>query len=146
MRGPWPISSVREPTPTIPSIGPAPPGSSAPPARTSFATRPTTAYIIIPPSELQAKGTYLRLVLSSALRYGLALPFAWLFWRLTRREAGPLKPPDLSWWPIVRLGVLGLMAFTLIYAFALDHMHPVTAAVFSATGFDLAAMIPLNEG
>lgn len=73
-------------------------------------------------------------VLSSALRYGLALPFAWLFWRLTRREAGPLKPPDLSWWPIVRLGVLGLMAFTLIYAFALDHMHPVTAAVFSATG------------
>jgi type IV secretion system protein VirD4 len=33
-----------------------------------FATHPTTCYVIVPTSELQAKGTYLRLVLAAALR------------------------------------------------------------------------------
>ncbi len=80
-------------------------------------------------------------VLSSALRYVIAFPFAYLFWRLTRRERGPLKPPDLKWWPVLRLSLFGLMAFTLIYAFALDHMHPVTAAVFSATAPVISAIV-----
>ncbi len=92
-------------------------------------------------------------VLSAALRYALALPFAYGFWRLTRRGGQPLKPPDLSWWPIVRLSVFGLMAFSLVYAFAVDHMNPVTAAIFSATAPVITALVarfgfgePMPEG
>lgn len=80
-------------------------------------------------------------VLSAALRYVIALPFAFLFWRLTRIAPGPLRPPELGWWPIIRLSLGGLMAFSLIYAFAVDHMHPVSAAVFSAMGPVITALV-----
>lgn len=81
-------------------------------------------------------------VLSSVIRYWIGLPLVWLLWRLTRRkEDGPLKPADLAWWPVVRISIFGLIAFSVVYSYALDYMHPVTAAVFSAAAPVITALV-----
>lgn len=92
-------------------------------------------------------------VLSSALRYIIAVPVAYLAWRLTRVDDGPLKPAGIGWWPIIRLSAIGLCGFTIVYSFAYDYMHPVTASVLTATGPVTAAVVarfffgqPMRQG
>jgi len=80
-------------------------------------------------------------VAASVLRYWLAAPLLWLIWRLTRRPGTPLRPPGIGWWPLVRLATLGLTAFSISYSYALDYMHPVTAAVLSATAPVISAVV-----
>lgn len=80
-------------------------------------------------------------VASSVLRYWLAAPLLWLIWRLTRRSGTPLRPAGIGWWPLVRLATLGLTAFSICYSYALDYMHPVTAAVLSATAPVISAVV-----
>lgn len=92
-------------------------------------------------------------VFSSMLRYAMALPVLYLVWRLTRRAPGPLKPAWVGWAPIIKCGGIGLIGFTVTYSFALDYMHPLTAAVLAAAAPVIAAAVarlffaqPLGEG
>lgn len=80
-------------------------------------------------------------VLASALRYPVALPFVWIAWRTLRRAPVPLKPNWVGWGPMIRVGGIGLIGFTVTYSFALDHMHPVTAAVLSAAAPVVSATV-----
>jgi drug/metabolite transporter (DMT)-like permease len=92
-------------------------------------------------------------VFSSMVRYAMALPLLLIVWRLTRPRPGPLKPAWVGWWPILKCGGIGLIGFTVTYSFALDYMHPLTAAVLSAAAPVVAAVVarlffsqPLGEG
>lgn len=92
-------------------------------------------------------------VLSSALRYWVALPCVYLVWRLGRRPGAPVKPAGIGWWPIIRLSTIGLCGFSVVYSFAVDYMHPVTAAVLTASGPVTAAVVarllfgqPMRQG
>lgn len=79
-------------------------------------------------------------VFSSMLRYLMALPLLWAVWRLTRSAPVPLKPTWVGWWPVLRCGI-GLIGFTVTYSFALDHMHPLTAAALSSAGPVITAAV-----
>jgi len=92
-------------------------------------------------------------VFSSMLRYAMALPILWLIWRLTRARPVPLKPAWVGWGPIIKCGGIGLIGFTVTYSYALDYMHPLTAAVLSAAAPVVATLVarcffaqPLGEG
>jgi len=92
-------------------------------------------------------------VFASMLRYAMALPVLWILWRLTRPKPVPLKPDWVGWGPVMRCGGIGLIGFTVTYSFALDYMHPLTAAVLSAAAPVIAAAVarllfaqPLGEG
>jgi drug/metabolite transporter (DMT)-like permease len=92
-------------------------------------------------------------VFASLLRYIIALPLLWVIWRLTRPKPVPLKPDWIGWWPVLKCGGIGLIGFTVTYSFALDYMHPLTAAVLSAAAPVVAAVVarvwfrqPLAEG
>jgi drug/metabolite transporter (DMT)-like permease len=65
----------------------------------------------------------------------------------------PLKPAWVAWWPIVRCGGVGLIGFTVTYSFAVDYMHPLTAAGLLAAAPVVTALVarfffaqPLGEG
>ena len=92
-------------------------------------------------------------IFSSFVRYGIALPVLYLVWRVTRPEPVPLKPAWVGWGPILRCGGIGLVGFTATYSYALDYMHPLTAAALSAATPVVAAVMarlffrqPLGEG
>jgi drug/metabolite transporter (DMT)-like permease len=92
-------------------------------------------------------------VFSSMLRYAMALPVLYLVWRVLRPKPVPLKPAWVGWGPIIRCGTIGLIGFTVTYSYALDYMHPLTAAVLSAAAPVVAALVarfffaqPLGEG
>lgn len=92
-------------------------------------------------------------VFSTMVRYAMALPVLWLVWRLTRAKPAPLKPHWVGWGPVIRCGGIGLVGFTVTYSYALDYIHPLTAAVLSAAAPVVAAVVarlffsqPLGEG
>ena len=92
-------------------------------------------------------------VLASVIRYGIGLPSVLLIWLALRRRGTRLWPQGLRFWPLMRLSFFGLVGFTLSYSYALDYMHPVTAAVLSATAPVISAAVatlmfrhPLADG
>ncbi len=92
-------------------------------------------------------------VASSVIRYAIGLPSILLVWWAVRRPGTRFWPPGLRVAPLLRLSFFGLVGFSLSYSYALDYMHPVTAAVLSASAPVISAAVarimfrhPLAEG
>lgn len=74
----------------------------------------------------------------AAVRYGAAAPLLLLLLVLTERRR---PPAQVAAWRIWLLGAIGIGAFAPLYTLGVAHAHPVTAAIISAAGPAVAALV-----
>ena len=75
----------------------------------------------------------------AAIRYWIALPLLGLVIRLT--APGPLFPSGTNWRKVALIGGLGFGGFGGLYTIGVAHANPITAAILSAAGPVVAALV-----
>jgi drug/metabolite transporter (DMT)-like permease len=75
----------------------------------------------------------------AAIRYWIALPLLALVIRFN--EPGRLLPPDVNWRRVWLIGGLGFGGFGGLYTLGVAHANPITAAILSAAGPVVAALV-----
>ncbi|HXV26209.1 MAG TPA: DMT family transporter [Alphaproteobacteria bacterium] len=75
----------------------------------------------------------------AAIRYWIALPLLALLMRLGR--SGPLFPVGINWRRVALVGGLGFGGFGGFYTLGVAHTNPITAAILSAAGPVIAAVV-----
>jgi drug/metabolite transporter (DMT)-like permease len=75
----------------------------------------------------------------AAIRYWIALPLLALVMRV--RASGPLLPVGVNWRRVALVGGLGFGGFGGLYTLGVAHANPITAAILSAAGPVIAAVV-----
>ncbi len=75
----------------------------------------------------------------AAIRYWIALPLLALLMRLG--GSGPLIPVGVNWRRVALVGGLGFGGFGGLYTLGVAHANPITAAILSAAGPVIAAVV-----
>jgi drug/metabolite transporter (DMT)-like permease len=75
----------------------------------------------------------------AAIRYWIALPLLGVLIRIVK--PGPLLPAGINWRKVALIGGLGFGGFGGLYTIGVAHANPITAAILSAAGPVVAALV-----
>lgn len=80
-------------------------------------------------------------LLFAAVRFSIAVPFLALLWRIGKSPEDRFWPKGVPLWCILRLTVIGIVGFAIIYSYAYHRLHPAMAAALTAASPVIAASV-----